>query len=596
MRHLAVIVLACTWLSAALADTDAGRLPLAYRTADGAFPWTGRLFALGWQEAAGAAPASYLWEAGNLLDQRPPASRRILTSSAPTDEPPEQLLDPAAGASGNGDQLARLDWLRGAQPVPGLRPRDTALGHAAGARVRVVAPPAWAPGKPGHTGFRVRYGLRRHMAWLGTGDGLLHAFDAVTGDERAAYLPRTLLPYALALPQAGAPLPPAPCPRPEAQDVTVRGEWRTVLLCGIPASPATGNPAAVLALDVSDPEAALPFALLWEAAASDALPISARGPIRAAGIPDPAGLRWHAVATLDRALHGRSGLLLLPLDKPAGAAWAGQHAPRLLPLPERDCAGKPATADLIAVSVLADMASQALAAYATDNAGQLWRFPLAGAGAAICLHSTPGQAQPPVDEAPVLLGSPTAPVVVYGGGNGLSVVPDPVQGGTPGAVPAPIATQASDGGYILRAPPPKADAAPYAGWQLTLPHPGEQVEQLESVFPGHLLFVTRTPDGVRRAYLVLAATGDSVVRDNRGQAVPMATGHVLPAGAAVFVSTTPVPGEAARPGLPASEAYALSLWAADGKEATLLTQTLASRRTGRLRWREIIGPAIEDKP
>ncbi|MBP0629966.1 pilus assembly protein PilY [Cupriavidus sp. AcVe19-1a] len=596
MRHLAVIVLAFTWLSAAAADTDAGRLPLAYRTTEGAYPWTGRLFALGWQGAAGASPASYLWEAGNLLDQRPPASRRIVTSSAPTDEAPEQLVEPAAATSGNGDQSARLDWLRGAQSVSGLRPRDTALGYAAGARVRVVAPPAWAPGKPGHTAFRLRYGLRRHMAWLGTADGLLHAFDAVTGDERAAYLPRTLLPYALALPQAGAPLLPAPCPRPEAQDVTVRGEWRTVLLCGIVGSPATGNPAAVLALDVSDPEALQPFGMLWEATASDTLPISARGPIRAAGIPDTAGVRWHAVVTLARALYGRSGLLLLPLDKPAGAAWAGKYAPRLLPLPERDCADKPAMADLIAVSVLADMAGQAVAAYATDDAGQLWRFPLAGAGVAACLHSTPGQAQPPVDEAPVLLGSPTAPVVVYGRGNGLSAVPDPAQGSTPGAVPAQIAIQASDGGYILRAPAANADAAPYAGWQLTLPHPGEQVEQLESVFPGHLMFVTRTPDGVRRGYLVLAATGDSVVRDSRGQAVHMATGQVLPAGATVFVNTTPVPGGATTPGLSASEAYALSLWAADGKGATLLTQTLASRRTGRLRWREIIGPATEDKP
>jgi type IV pilus assembly protein PilY1 len=595
----------------AATGSEAGRLPLAYRTADGAYPWTGRVFAVGWQGSAPVLPP-YLWEAGERLDRQAVSSRRIFTSSGSTGVIPLQrdAMDAAfrgADSAGMLDGLdrARLAWLRGDRTQAGLRPRDTRLGNAAGARVRLVAPPAWAPGKPGHTGFRVRYGLRPHVAWLGTNDGLLHGFDAVTGEERAAYLPGVLLPYAAALPAADAPLVPVPCPRPEAQDVTVRGEWRTVLLCGIPGSTRPGNPAAAFVLDVSDPDAPMPFALLWEIAATDTLPLSARGPVRAAGLPGEGGWRWYAVVTLAATTHdtsgaARSGLALLPLDKPAGAAWAGQYAARILPLPERDCLGKPATSNLVAVSVLSDMTGAARAAYATDDAGQLWRFPLAeapqpgGAAAGSCLHRMQGPAPPLMDEAPALLGSAAAPVVVYGAGHELAAVPDlPHSRGTTAGGLASIGAQAGAGGHILRA---QSAGANEAGWHLSLPHAGEQVVQIQAVFPGYLLFVTRTPDGTQRAYLVLAGTGESVAQTSTGERLHVATGYVLPPGASVFVSTAELPGAPAQPGRSARQAYQLSLWAVDGNTVTRVSQTLASRRTGRLRWREITAPAREALP
>lgn len=555
----------------------------------------------------------YLWEAGTSLDHRPVGSRRIFTSSAP----PQRVIalqwaaiDAAFRNTDSADMLGRLDrahleWLRGDRTEAGLRQRDTRLGNAAGARVRVVAPPAWAPGKPGHAGFRARYGLRPHVVWLGTNDGLLHAFNAVTGEERAAYLPGVLLPYAAATPANDSPLAPAPCPRPEAQDVTIHGEWRTVVLCGIPGSARTGNPAAAFALDVSDPDGPMPFALLWEIAATDTLPLSARGPVRAAGIPGQDGLRWYAVVTLAAATHdkseaARSGLALLPLDKPAGAAWAGQYAVRTLPLPERDCLGRPATGNLVAASVLSDMTGTARAAYATDDAGQLWRFPLAeapqpgGAPAVSCLHRMQTSAQPLMPEAPVLLGAPTAPVVVYGTGNELAAVPDLSSTRAATAVPlVEVAAQAADGGHILRAPPAGAGDA---GWHLRLPHAGEQVVEVQPVFPGHLLFVTRTPDGAQRSYLVLAATGESVSQSGTGERLHMATGQLLAPGASVFVTVAELPAAPAQPGRTARQAYELSLWAVDGNTVTRVSQTMASRRTGRLRWREIAGPAREDLP
>ncbi|WP_265921372.1 pilus assembly protein [Cupriavidus nantongensis] len=588
------------------AGSEAGRLPLAYRTANGAYPWTGRLFAIGWQDLA-QAPSPHLWEAGDRLDRRTVPSRRLFTYAAPDGETARAIAlqwDATTDALRIGDS-ASINWLRGDQTHAGLRPRDTRLGNAAGARVRVVAPPAWSPGKPGHAGFRLRYSLRPHVAWHGTADGLLHAFDAATGDERAAYLPGALLPYAVAMPAPGTPTLPPPCPRPEAHDVTLRGEWRTVLLCGIPANAAAGNPAAVFALDVTDPEGQLPFVPIWEIAATDALPLAARGPVRAAGIRGPDGLRWFAVVILEAGTSGeagaaRAGLALLPLDKPASATWGGQYAIRTLPLPERDCLGGPPASRLVAVSVLSDMTGAALAAYASDDAGQLWRFaladaPQAGAGpAAACLYRMQVSAQPAREEAPVLLGSPSAPVVVYGAGNELAAVPDDLATRSASArAPRQVTAQAADNGHILRATP---GGAQDMGWRLTLPHAGEQLVEIETVFPGYLLFVTRTPDGAQRSYLVLAATGESVVQRNSGERLLVATGQLLPPGATVFATRTELPGTPAQPGGAGRQAYAVSVWSATDNAVTQITQTLATRRTGRLRWREIVGPAREETP
>ncbi|PZX29498.1 Putative type 4 fimbrial biogenesis Pily1-related protein transmembrane [Cupriavidus phytorum] len=604
----------CTFVCLALmlvpachaAGSEAGRLPLAYRTSNGAYPWTGRLFAIGWQDLT-QAPSPDLWEAGDRLDRRTVPSRRIFTYAAPDGATARAMplqWDAVTETLHMGDN-ASVDWLRGDQTRTGLRPRDTRLGNAAGARVRVVAPPAWSPGKPGHAGFRLRYSLRPHVAWHGTVDGLLHAFDAATGEERAAYLPGALLPYALAMPAPGTPTLPPPCPRPETQDVTLRGEWRTVLLCGIPAKAATGNPAAVFALDVTEPEGQMPFVPIWEIAATDALPLAARGPVRAAGIRGPDGLRWYAVVIIDASANGeagvaRAGLALLPLDKPAGAAWAGQYAIRTLPLAERDCLGGPAAGQLVAVSVLSDLTGAALAAYATDDAGQLWRFALAdapptGAGpAAACLYRMQVAAQPVREEAPVLLGSPSAPVVIYGAGNELAAVPDElISRSVTARVPRQLTTQAADNGQILRATP---GGAQDHGWRLTLPHAGEQLVEIEPVFPGYLLFVTRTPDGAQRSYLVLAATGESVAQRSSGERLLVATGQLLPPGASVFATRTEVPGTPAQPGGAGRQAFALSVWSATGNAVTQIAQTLATRRIGRLRWREIVGPAREEAP
>ncbi|QEZ47496.1 PilC/PilY family type IV pilus protein [Cupriavidus oxalaticus] len=574
-------------------DSAVGRLPLAYQIEPGAKPWTGRLRAVGWQPSlAGTGddrqPLSGLWEAGALLDARQPASRRIYTSLPAAMLRPERLvslqwpdLDDATRERLDIQQLA---WLRGDNANPALRPRETRLASARGARVLVVAPPAWQPGQPGHAPFRVRHAQRPYMAWLGTVDGQVHGFNAVTGEERAVYLPRTLLPLAAAMAESKAPVAPNPCPRPESGDAVVEGAWRTLLLCAFRGGPE--DIAGVFALDITEPDAAPPLRLLWEHAATPALPLAGIGPVRAAALSDGQAQRWHAIALL--APPAEPGLALLPLDTPA-APW------RMLRVSRQGCDGKPSTAALRAVTVATAFDGTALAAYATDADGQLWRFALGDvlrqqpAPPATCLHRLRGGVVSAEPAPPVVLGTPAQPLVVYAAGNELAAVAD---GPHAASRPASIEVRAQGAGFVLQAAPGQAQAV---GWHLVLPDADEQVERVSLASPGYLVFVTRLPDGRQRTYLVLGATGESVGRTTDGAPVlPFVTGQV--SEALPILTRETLPGMTPQAGSAGREVHALALWAVENGVATRLAHVVASRRTGRLAWRELAGPAKETAP
>jgi type IV pilus assembly protein PilY1 len=219
------IVLGLSGCPGAVAS-EAGRLPMGYRVAPAGYPWTGRLHAIGFRTTADANRRGvlHLWEAGERLDQRDTDTRRLylggtrltpLRWPAIDAEAKQHLnIDPTTGQPDT-HGADRLSWLRGNRPNPLMRPRDTRLASAAGARVHVVAPPAWQPMQPGHTAFRNAHALRPTTVWLGTRDGILHSFDAMTGRERAGYLPRAALAEAAALTAVGArgaapPRPPVP--------------------------------------------------------------------------------------------------------------------------------------------------------------------------------------------------------------------------------------------------------------------------------------------------------------------------------------------------------------------------------------------------
>ncbi|CAG2148538.1 hypothetical protein LMG31506_03846 [Cupriavidus yeoncheonensis] len=595
---------------AAWAGSAAGNLPLAYLPQDGKYPWTGRLYALGWspeQSATDTVPLA-LWEAGAWLDANPVASRRLYTSIAPSGPDSERLVplqwsaldmasqpaaapDPENGVPGQ-DKLA---WLRGERTNAALRPRETRMANARGARVLVVSPPAWQPGKAGHAAFRERYRTRPHMVWLGTKDAWLHGFNAINGEELVAYLPRTLLSQALALAGPRGALPPLPCPRPEAADVVIQREWRTVLLCAIPATAKGDSAPGIFALDITAPTDLAPIALLWEMTATAALPLSARGPVRAAAFAGDDGLRWFAVTTAEARADSpasRPGLVLIPLERAAGDSaltW---------PLPERDCTGAPVTSALAGVSVLSDMTGGTMAIYATDDSGQLWHFPLADAtrrprpGTPTCRHRLPVTAGTDHAEPPLLLGGSTSALIVYGQGSEIAAIP-----ARPGGSPARIVAEPANGGFLLRALPGQGGTSDQAGWQLTLPNAGEKLEALSDVFPGYLHFTTRTADGLQRAYLVQASTGESTGRTREGgPPQPFVTGQAATPEGELVLTSTPRPGPRQPAGTSGAQAHTITLWSVDRSSARPLSTTVATRRTGRISWREIMAPIQQDAP
>jgi len=247
MRHRTCfdgIVILALWLSmtAPSHGSTTGQLPLSYRISAGSFPWTGRLHAIVFRTARiHTSTVLTKWEAGAELDLRDTASRRLYLGGDRLVPFHWRSIDADAQAelhtpepSGNGTR--RLAWLRGDRTDATLRPRDTRLASGAGARVRVVAAPAWLPMQPGHAQFRLRHANRAVTVWIGTRDGIVHGFDAVTGKELAGFLPRAALAGSAALTVPGSAMPVAPCPRPDSIDADPSGVWRTLLLCGIPST------------------------------------------------------------------------------------------------------------------------------------------------------------------------------------------------------------------------------------------------------------------------------------------------------------------------------------------------------------------------
>ncbi|MBY4948878.1 pilus assembly protein PilY [Cupriavidus respiraculi] len=617
------------------ADTvPPGQLPLSYVTAPAAYPWTGRLRAIAFRPRPAertVALGTDAWEAGALLRARAPSTRALLTSLAPGDGLPERLMplswpaldaasrarldaDPRTGTP-DGNGAARLDWLRGkldVDGVAGLRPRDIPLASAAGARVLVVPPPLWHPGEAGHAAFHERHRLRTTTVWLGTADALLHGFDAIKGTELAAYLPRTLLPDAGAAATRSGRMAPPPCPRPDSVDASLAGQWRTLLLCGAgrpagnvrdsAADSALDSAAGVFVLDISNVAGPQPIRLVWEIAASPELPLAPAGPVRAARLDDGAEPRWYAVVPTsppESAEHAPipPSLALLPLDKPPAAGWAGRYAIRRLALPAGGC-DDTTTAPVVAVSIAVQANGMALAAYAVDGRGRLWRVMLNGAlapdanRASTCLYHLSATARADLAEAPALFAIPNGTLAVYGAGNTVAAVPD--TGAIHPAPPRRILAEQVEDGFVLHADTDASNARPGAGWVLQLPRAGETLDRILPAASGYLGFVTRTPDGNLYAYLVNALSGESRTADDDGTAPPpMPAGLLAGRSGEVGIELVQQPSPTATlstPGATTRETRDVSVWALDGANARRLARTGATRRTGRIGWRELVEP------
>ncbi len=304
---------------------------------------------------------------------------------------------------------AQLKWLRGEGnnrrlgPIVGSEP--VIVGAPRAVR-RDHAPYPVARGEA-YSEFAVDWAHRPGVVYVGSNDGLLHAFDASNGDELFAYVPNKLIDgdqrFATRLDAApgSASRPPLRIPSPTVEDVyvgqapgSVARAWRTLLVGGL----GKGGK-GYFALDVTDPDTSADSAeaaagmVLWEFTdADDVPPVGADGqpvtdldeygtPVKDLGYATSqvglamsnarylrGGRRWVAVlGNGDGSTAGRAVLFVLFID--AGLDGWSAHDFVKLPASAASGLGEPALVDL-------DLNGTVDRAYAGDLEGNLHRFDL----------------------------------------------------------------------------------------------------------------------------------------------------------------------------------------------------------------------------
>ena len=290
--------------------------------------------------------------------------------------------DPKTGAIADGER--RLNFIKGTDTS--YRKRDSLLGDIINSSPVLVEGAQYLsylansiegiePGAEDDYGeFAAAQKERSPLVFVGANDGMLHAFDAETGNEVFAFVPSAVIPNLNKLTspnynEAGGEHHYYVDGTPVVRDVYFGGDWHTVLVGTLRAG---GR--SMFALDITDPDN---IDLLWEFSEGDDIPEDApENTVSDMGysFPAPTLARLHsgqwAVVTgngYDSA-SGRAALLLIDIE-------TGDLI-KNIPTLESDSAN-----GLSSVRV-ADNNSDGIAdyVYAGDLKGNLWRFDLIETG------------------------------------------------------------------------------------------------------------------------------------------------------------------------------------------------------------------------
>ena len=314
----------------------------------------------------------------------------------------------------------RLEYLRGSKENEGdaagkLRPRSSILGDflasqpviVSGARYlegfanRLESPETGTPTTTYST-FMASIANRRGQLYVGGNDGMLHAFDTATGEEKFAFIPTAVFPKLNKLTGKNYTHEYYVDGTPVVADVydSTASKWRTILVGTLRAG---GK--GLFALDITDPDN---IQLLWELdESSEAVKELAVKP--GYSFPQPTVARLHngqwAVVTGNGykgegtnngaaalyVINAITGVMIQSLEVQSPNAAGGENG--------------------LSSPRLADYDSDGVAdyAYAGDLHGNLWRFDLLGAGA-----SAP-TVTPPSNGNYGAINSPATFSVSYGG-------------------------------------------------------------------------------------------------------------------------------------------------------------------------------------
>ena len=182
-----------------------------------------------------------------------------------------QKAVPTAGADGLAED--RLKYLRGDKSKEGIpfRKRKSLLGDIVNSGVAYSGVPTTNITSSTYSTFRSDNATRTPAVFVGANDGMMHAFNATTGDELFAYIPSWLGPKLSALTnpsfvnnhQSYVDSTPVVA---EAQVGTAgtSADWKTVLVSGT-----GGGGKGVFALDVTNPSAFSKDSVMWEFTQAD---------------------------------------------------------------------------------------------------------------------------------------------------------------------------------------------------------------------------------------------------------------------------------------------------------------------------------------
>ena len=305
------------------------------------------------------------------------ATRNIATSAARTAGVDFQWVNLSTANQGLIGDLQTFEYLRGDQsnemPVGTLRSRDSVLGtivhstplYSKAANFNYQAGPT-AGGTNYSTWVDSKRSTRRATVMVNANDGMMHAFDAATGVELFAFVPRATLPRIGALASPSYDHQYLVDGQLTEGDIHQGGSWKTIVV-----GAGGAGSRSLFALDVSDPDAFSPTKVLFDLDETDEADLG-----HIMGRPLIASTRagkWVAIVGngYESATH-RAKLLVIDLadgsvlrtiDTGVGADVAGQRN------------------GLGPVTPIYDRKRDVVGLYAGDKLGNLWKFDLSSASA-----------------------------------------------------------------------------------------------------------------------------------------------------------------------------------------------------------------------
>ncbi len=207
------------------------------------------------------------WDAGELLDDRSPASR-VIYSAVPDSSGQLQRVDFAAANLDllapylndfQNDNSGLIEFVRG-------EGRDWKLGDINHSNPVILGPPSDESARKGsgYDTFIQTWESRDKVLIVGANDGMIHCFNVLNGEELWAFIPFNLVPKLRNM----WPVDEATQERyfardvyvdssPVVEDVYINDEWKTVLICGQGRGQGSGRTADAtgnfyFALDITD--------------------------------------------------------------------------------------------------------------------------------------------------------------------------------------------------------------------------------------------------------------------------------------------------------------------------------------------------------